>query len=229
MPPALPRAVPTAARPRTPATAARPGAVATARPPARSDQPSDAPLLAGARRGDPEAVAELYARHHAPLVRLAQRHAFADYSAQDLVAEAFARMLQAVANGHGPTDNARGYLAVSVRNLSARHGRRRAHHHAPTVADEQELLRVPDPSPGVDHAVLTEEANRDLLDALAALQPRWREVLLLTHVEELTVAEASRRLGITPAAFTALSYRARRALRSAYLASQQRRQPMAVA
>lgn len=205
-----------------------PRAAATSHPPSRHHGPSDAPLLAGARRGDAQAVADLYSRHHAAMVRMAQRHAHRDYSAQDLVSEAFARMLQALANGHGPTDNVPGYLAVSVRNLSARHGRRVGHRHAPAVADDQELLQVPDPSPGVDHRVLTEETHRDLLDALGALHPSWRQVLLLTHVEELSVAEASRRLGITPAAFNAMSYRARRALRSAYVAGQERAQPEAV-
>ena len=73
-----------------------------------SDQPlpSDAPLLAAARRGDTRAVAELYSRHHAALTRMARRRAFPDYSAQDLVSEAFAKMLHALATGHGPDDNA---------------------------------------------------------------------------------------------------------------------------
>lgn len=208
------------------ATPAR--AVVTPQSPTRPVGPSDAPLLAGARLGDTDALAELYSRHHTAMVRVAHRHAFPDYSAQDLVSEAFASMLQALANGSGPTDNVPGYLAVSVRNLSARHGRRLGHRYAHAVVDDQELHRVPDPSPAVDHGVLTEEAHRDLLDALGALHPSWREVLRLTHVEELSVAEAAGRLGITPAAFTALSYRARRALRSAYVAEQARR-PVAVA
>ncbi|WP_344137199.1 sigma-70 family RNA polymerase sigma factor [Pedococcus bigeumensis] len=131
--------------------------------------------------------------------------------------EAFARMLRALANGHGPSDNAPAYLAVSVRNLAARHGRRLGHRHAPATADDRTLHTVPDPGQGVDHAVLTEEARRDLLDALGALHPSWREVPLLTHVEELSVAEAAARLGITPGAVSALSYRGRRALRRAYL------------
>jgi len=199
---------------------APPCADAPPRPPA-PPQPSDAPLLAAARHGDTRAVAELYSRHHAALIRIARRRAFPDYSAPDLVSEAFANMLQALATGQGPDDNALGYLAATVRNLSAAHTRRRNHRHAPAIAAHDTLLAVPDPGPGVDHVVLSAELRGDVHAALQALPPRWREVLLLTHVQELTVAEAAAMLGTTPPAFRALSYRARRALRGAYTARTQ--------
>lgn len=195
---------------------AQPWADAPSRPPAQP-LPSDAPLLAAARHGDTRAVAELYSRHQAALIRMARRRAHPDYSAQDLVSEAFAKMLEALANGQGPHDNALAYLAVTVRNLSAAHTRRRSHRYAPSVAADETLLAVPDPRPGVDHDVLTEELHDELRATLEALRPRWREVLLLTHVEELSVAEAARLLGTTPTAFRALSYRARGALRIAYV------------
>lgn len=178
---------------------------------------SDASLLTAARLGDPEAIAELYSRHRSAMTAVANRHAFHDYPAQDLVSEAFARMLRALANGRGPTDHAMAYLAVSIRNLSARHGRRTSHRHAPALASDELLHGVPDPRPGVEHGLLTEERGRQLRTALAALPPRWREVLLLTQVEGLGVADAAGRLGISPQACSALAYRARRALRAAYL------------
>ena len=195
--------------------------------PAADPADGDASLLAAARRGDSAAVAELYSRHHAAMIRVARRHTFPDYSAQDLVADAFARMLQALANGRGPDDNAMAYLAVSVRNLSATHGRRRSHRHAPAVATHESLLDVPDPRPGVDHGILTEELQRDLLAALHALPAHWREALVLTHVEELSVTEAARRLDLSPAAFSSLAYRARRALRSTYTDAAQADRPAA--
>lgn len=194
---------------------------APSRPPARQPFPSDAPLLAAARRGDADAVAELYSRHLAALTRVARRHAFPDFAAQDLVSEAFARLLRALANGHGPDDNAMAYLAVSVRNLSAGHARRAGHRHSPAVAPDEALHGVPDARPGLDQQLLTEEARRDVRAALDTLQPSWREAILLVYVEELSVAEASHRLGITPEAFRALSYRARRALKAAYVATTQ--------
>ena len=185
--------------------------------PARPDAPSDAPLLAAARLGDADAIAELYSRHFATMTVVARRHAYRDFPAQDLVSEAFARMLQALVNGHGPADKAMPYLAVSMRNLAARHGRRLSHQHAPSLARDEMLHGVPDPRPAPDHGLLVGETRRQLREALDALPPHWREVLLLTHVEELSLAETSRRLGITPQACAALSYRARRALRAAYV------------
>jgi RNA polymerase sigma factor (sigma-70 family) len=197
--------------------------------PAALPLPSDAPLLAAARLGDAEAIAELYSRHRTPMTAVATRHAFHDYSAQDLVSEAFARMLRALANGRGPTDNAMAYLAVSVRNLSARHGRRTSHRHAPALASDELLQGVPDPRPGVEHGLLTEESAHRLRAALAVLPPRWRDVLLLTQVEGLGVSEAARHLGISPQACSALAYRTRRALRAAYLAGVESDDEVAVA
>jgi RNA polymerase sigma factor (sigma-70 family) len=186
----------------------------------------DAPLLAAARVGDDHAVAELYSRHHTALARMARRRAFPDYSPQDLVSEAFAKMLEALRDGQGPDDNALAYLATTIRNLSIAHGRRRSHRHAPTLAADETMLAVPDPRPDVDHGVLTEEFHSDMQAALSSLPSNWREVLLLTHVDELSVAEASDRLGTTPTAFRALSYRARRALLSAYSAHTQTHLPL---
>jgi RNA polymerase sigma factor (sigma-70 family) len=206
MPPATPTLAPAAPRP-------------PSHPFARQPLPPDAPLIAAARRGDAEAVAELYSRHHAAVTRAARRHAFPDFPAQDLVSEAFANLLRALANGRGPDDNALAYLLVSVRNLSAGHARRAGHRHAPATAPDEELHAIPDSRPSLDDRLLTAEAQRHMRVALDSLQPSWREAILLMYVEELSVADASQRLGITPEAFRALSYRARRALRAVYLAT----------
>jgi RNA polymerase sigma factor (sigma-70 family) len=198
-------------------------AAATARPPscpaAPKALPSDATLLGAARLGDADAVAELYSRHLATVTRVARRHACPDFPAQDLVSEAFAKLLRALANGRGPDDNALAYLIVSVRNLSAGHARRAGHRHAPAVAPDEALHAIPDSRPGLDERLLTAELQHHVRVALDSLQPSWREAILLMYVEELSVADASQRLGITPEAFRALSYRARRALRAAYLAA----------
>jgi RNA polymerase sigma factor (sigma-70 family) len=167
------------------------------------------------------AVAELYSRHVSAVTRVACRYAFPDFTAQDLVSEAFAKLLRALANGRGPDDNALAYLVVSARNLSAGHARRVGHLNAPAVARDEALHEVPDPRPGLDQGLLTAEVQDHVRAALDSLQPSWREAIRLLYVEELSVADASQRLGITPEAFRALSYRARRALRTAYVTATQ--------
>src|SRR5690349_13991691 len=153
MPPCAPTLAAATTRPRS-------------RPVPRQPLPSDAPLLAAARLGDADAVAELYSRHLATVTRVARRHAFPDFSAQDLVSEAFARLLRALANGRGPDDNALAYLIVSVRNLSAGHARRAGHRHAPAVAPDEALHSIPDSRPGLDDRLLTAELQHHVRVAL---------------------------------------------------------------
>jgi DNA-directed RNA polymerase specialized sigma24 family protein len=59
----------------------------------------------------------------------------------------------------------------------------------------------------------------ELLAAFASLSVRWRQVIWWSEVEALGPHDIGRRLGLSPTAAAALSYRARRALRAAYLAA----------
>jgi RNA polymerase sigma-70 factor (ECF subfamily) len=62
-------------------------------------------------------------------------------------------------------------------------------------------------------AVVTRELRGQLEDALDALSPGDREILLLRHFEELTNLEAARELGIEPPAASQRHVRALRRLR----------------
>ena len=69
---------------------------------------SDLELLQQVRNGDETAFTELYARHHAVARRVASTfRCRAD--ADDLVNEAFVKVLGALRRGHGPTDAFRAY------------------------------------------------------------------------------------------------------------------------
>ncbi|MGH3716721.1 MAG: RNA polymerase sigma factor, partial [Micromonosporaceae bacterium] len=58
-----------------------------------SDGPSDAELITAVRAGDSQAYATLYARHATAATRLARTLARDSSEADDLVAEAFTRIL----------------------------------------------------------------------------------------------------------------------------------------
>lgn len=176
------------------------------------DEPTDKVFLARVRSGDRTAYDHLYRRHHGAAVRAA-----AAISGQDLAdehtAEAFARVLELLLAGKGPTEHFRAYLISAIRNIHYNHHRRMKRvllHDSPA-----EQLR-PD---------LSGDAWEDLFDsataatAFGSLPPRWRQVLWMHTVENRSVTEIAAELGISPGAVSQLSFRAREALRTAFLAA----------
>ncbi len=179
--------------------------------PDRTSATADAVLLERVRSGDVDAYEDLYRAH----VRSARRLATAlvgATEADELVAESFARVLQVLRAGGGPTEDFRSYLQVTLRNRF-RDGLR-ATREAP-ASDQPWLLD--DEEPGAD-APLDVGPEADIAAAaLATLSTDWQKVLWYTEVEERKPAEVAQILDLKPAAVSALAYRAREGLRRAYL------------
>lgn len=171
---------------------------------------SDRAVVGAVRAGEIGQYALLYERYRDEALRIARRQVGPD-EAQDLVQETFARVLRAIQNGGGPTQDVAGYIFRTLRNLRIdRGGQREFATEDMEKAGPAGLWVVPD---------TTEEVlDRGLVaDAFAELPPRWREVLWLTEVEGVGPSELSDRMGIKPTAVSTLSLRARAGFRSAWL------------
>lgn len=169
---------------------------------------SDTDLVASARDGDEEAFAELW-RRHASAGRTVAR-SFSTEDPDDVVAEAYLRILAAVRNGNGPTTGFRPYLFTTIRSVAAGWGQRRREHPL------EDAEAIPDPS-------TTEAASMEALDrsltvtAFRSLPERWQEVLWYTEVEQMTAAAVAPLLGLSANGTAALAYRAREGLRQAWI------------
>ncbi len=170
---------------------------------------ADDELVARARTGDAAAYSELWRRHSA--AGLAAARSFSRLEdPEDLVSEAFAQILHAIRTGGGPRGAFRPYLYTVIRNLAVRSLRQRR-----DIADAEPDTLVGSASP--------EESITELLDhgmtaaAFRSLPERWQAVLWYTEVERMTPAEAAVLMGMRPNAVSALAYRARIALRAAWL------------
>ncbi|MEU4740021.1 sigma-70 family RNA polymerase sigma factor [Actinosynnema sp. NPDC023658] len=174
------------------------------------DADFDRELLARVRAGDDGAFGELFTRHADAVRRFALRHVREHAEADDLTAEAFFRVLQAIRRGNGPTDHVRTYLLTVARRVAWEwSGRRRD----VPVADEELSLRV-EPFPDVtanrpEHALISR--------AFTSLPERWRTVLWQVEVEGERPAAVAPSFGLSPNAMAALARRAREGLRAAYL------------
>lgn len=174
------------------------------------EAPADAELISAVRGGDTEAYGELFARHVGAANRLA-RQLVAPGDADDLVAEAFAKVLGVLQRGGGPDVAFRAYLLTSVRRLHVDRLRSTA-----KVRPTDDLTPFETGVPFEDTAVAAFE-NQAAAKAFASLPERWQLVLWHTEVEGQKPAEVAPLLGMSANSVSALAYRAREGLRQAFL------------
>ncbi|WP_187221894.1 sigma-70 family RNA polymerase sigma factor [Actinokineospora xionganensis] len=170
----------------------------------------DQALLQRLRAGEDAAFGELFSRHCDAVRRLALGLAADRAEAEDLTAEAFFRVLQAIRRGSGPTENVRGYLLIVARRVAWEwNGRRRD----VPISDEELNHRV-----GADPDRTNQSTERNLITrAFTSLPERWRSVLWEVEVEGARPAVVAVNFGLSPNATAALARRARQGLRAAYL------------
>jgi RNA polymerase sigma factor (sigma-70 family) len=130
---------------------------------------------------------------------------------EDLIAEAFTRVLRMLREGRGPNEEFRPYLLVTLRNTAISGTSRGAP--VSLYAEVPEVV----PVRGADGAVIDRWNASAAADAFASLPERWRVVLWHTEVENESPAEVAPLLGMRPNSVAALAYRAREGLRQAYL------------
>lgn len=155
-------------------------------------------LLRGARQGKEAAFLRLFEDHHLPLFRFAWRVTGSTADAEDIVQECFLGLLRPECRFDPSRTAIRTYLFGAVRNQCLNRLRRREQAAAPESIDG----RTP------ETAALRGELSAAVSDAIAELPETQREVLLLAHYEQLSLAEIAE---ITQLEITAVKSRLQRA------------------
>lgn len=179
-------------------------------PPQAASESDEQALLQRLRDGEDAAFGELFELHAAAVRRLAQSLAADRSEAEDITAETFFRVLQALRRGAGPRDYVRAYLLTVARRVSWEwHGARRD----VPVSDDELTFRA---GAGADTHARTAEHTL-ITTAFTSLPERWRTVLWQTEVEGEQPAMVAPHFGLSANATAALARRARQGLRAAYL------------
>lgn len=168
---------------------------------------SDAELLEAVRSGDTDAFGDLFERHY-PFAERVARSRVPD-GEQDVASEAFLAIYQKLINGTGPTQDFRSYLRRVVTN-KAIDWYRQAKHTSLTSSFDEWHAPVP------DHASRWFEVST-IVRAYRRLPAHAKRVLWQVEIEGRAPRDLSQSEGRTPAQISRASYRARRALRIAYL------------
>jgi RNA polymerase sigma factor (sigma-70 family) len=185
--------------------------------PAEIQGPSDAELIDAVRSGQVDAFGSLYERHVSAAYNLARQLARSRAESDDLVSEAFARVLDTLRAGRGPDSAFRAYLLTALRHVAYDKTRRdRKVELTDDVTAMSGVATEKISEPFRDTAVAGLERSL-AAKAYARLPERWQAVLWHTEIEGQSPAEVAPLLGLTANGVSALAYRAREGLREAYL------------
>jgi RNA polymerase sigma factor (sigma-70 family) len=174
---------------------------------------ADLYLLARSREGSAEAFGELWRRHLPAAYAVATKYQ-SRTAAEDIVAEASARVFSLIQEGKGPDEHFRAYFLSAVKTVAIDHGRRELKV-VPTEDDALERLSEPVFD---DLEALDEGFDADLIrTAFRGLSERDQRVLWHTTVEGEAPRTLAPVLGMSANAVSARAMRAREALRAQYL------------
>lgn len=186
---------------------------------------SDSDLIARMRAGDDTAYEELYRRHAEAVRRYARTCCRDAHTADDLTAEVFARMLQAVRGGSGPEYAVRAYLLTTVRRVAAgwtKSAKREqlVEDFAVFAAQAARSSEVSDDDTldlGADVRAMHEAEQTMAMQAFRSLPERWQAVLWHTEVEDESPSDVATLFGLDANGTRVLAKRAREGLKEAYL------------
>ncbi len=159
-------------------------------------------LLRRARQLDEAALATVFDTYFPALYRYFYHHVHQAQAAEDLAAEVFCRMLEQLAKGCGPRKHLRAWLYRVAYNLVVDDSRRRVYRDHDSLEEDTAWAKV-DLEEQTDASLLRSEAR----EALMALTPLQREVIILKFLEGYENREVARILGTTVGAVKALQHR----------------------
>ncbi len=181
---------------------------------AATSGPADEFLLSEVRGGNLESFGLLYERYINMARAVAYQHTQDKTQAEDLAAEAFVRILQALKRGKGPRSFMGGYLATTLAHLAQENGLI-ARREIPSEQQDLESMS------SLDETVLKLHESDEVVRAFTDLPERWQAVLWMTEVENKKPREVAQTMSISANAVSALATRAREGLREGFLRAHQ--------
>jgi len=164
-------------------------------------QPDQDELLQGARKLDPQALADIYDLHSPGLYRYAMRRLGDTCLAEDCLSETFSRFLLALHKGRGPRDHLQAYLYRVAHNWIVDHYRRNPA--APEELNDRVRSKDPCPEDQADQRLRQEY----LRISLQKITPDQQQVIALKFLEGWDNQEIAHALHKTVGSVKALQHR----------------------
>jgi RNA polymerase sigma-70 factor (ECF subfamily) len=174
-------------------------------------------LLSAARAGDKEALTRLIERHQAQVYRFGMKMCRDPEDAKDVLQETLLAMARGIRDFRGASSIST-WLYTIARGFCLK--KRRRSKFAPVeersldAEAAPEATQVADPAKGPHEELAGRQVERAIEQAIAALDPKLREALILRDVEGLTAPEVAEVLGVGVQAVKSRLHRARLAVRA---------------
>jgi RNA polymerase sigma-70 factor (ECF subfamily) len=178
--------------------------------------PSDDDLLASARAGNSKALEELLERHQPQVYRFGMKMCRDSEDAKDVLQETLLAMARGIRDFRGASSLST-WLYTIARSFCIK--KRRRSQFAPEEARSldtglgAEAGRLAHPGEAPDETLAGKRVQAALEEAIGALDPMYREVLLLRDVEGLTAPEVAEVVGASVQAVKSRLHRARLSVR----------------
>jgi RNA polymerase sigma-70 factor (ECF subfamily) len=170
---------------------------------------SDGDLIAAAAAGDRDAFAVLYQRHHLGVYRFARTMTGSTTAAEDVTQEVFLAFMQ----GLDRYDEGRGVLSTYLYGVARNVSRHRLRKEARLVSEDHQRSReLEDPADNPAQLALRLESAAQVRRFIRGLSSRYREVLILCDLQEVSYEEAAKVLGTRVGTVRSRLHRARQML-----------------
>ena len=178
---------------------------------------ADRELLEQARAGDDQALERLIERHQAQVYRFGMKMCRDPEDAKDVLQDTMLAMARGVRDFRGASSIATWLYTIARSHCIKKRRRSKFAPEQERSLDTDaapEAQRLADPAQSPDEELAGRQVERALEHAIAALEPMYREVLLLRDVEGLTAPEVAEVLGVSVQAVKSRLHRARLAVRA---------------
>jgi len=153
---------------------------------------TDTQIVSDIENGQTQAEAELYRKYHAKVYYLALRESRSSHDAEDVSAETFLRVLQAVRRKELRSAAALpAFILGTTRNVLRELFSRRRQAGKTTDPEEADLSL-----PSHEKLFLDSEVQQAIKQTIGRLKPRERDMLRFHYYEELSAEEIAKRFGI---------------------------------
>ena len=170
---------------------------------------SDIDLMRRTAAGDREAFATLYRTHHATVYRFARLMTGSTGIAEDIVQEVFLSLMRDASR----YDPARASLTTYLYGSARHHTRRRLLRDRFLVRlDDQADLCLAAASPTAADDLMRQRDVQHLRRAIVRLPARYREVIVLCDLQDVSYADAAQALGCAVGTIRSRLHRARHLL-----------------
>ena len=177
---------------------------------------ADNQLLQRAREGDRQALESLLDKHQAQVYRFVVKMCRNPEDAKDVLQDTLLSVARGIRDYRGASSLSTWLFAIA-RSFCIK--KRRKSKFAPRSEvsldfhSSSDLEQLVDPSLSPDEVLAGKQLEKALENAIRALEPMYREVLLLRDVESLTAPEVAEVLGVSVQAVKSRLHRARLSVR----------------